>query len=507
MTYYVVKAGDGTWNETVVPDVNGSIDKTTMPHALIRQEDGTFLFAPFAWQGRRVGDEVSNPTPAFINRTIQDVFFYANRLGFLADETAVFSAAGDYSDFWRRTVLDYVASDALAVSATTTDVALLDYAVPFNDGIMLFSAQRQFSLTNGESGLSADTVEIKPVTNYLMSRAVRPVPLGNQVYFASDAGGNVQLQEYTRLEGENATDAAEVTAHVPGFVETGVSKLVAAPDLSSVFLLRRGQTTVYPYQFFWNGNEKVLSAWRKWDFGTAKVISGVFFDGVLNLLMQRGLDYSLEALDLRPNAESVGQSALIYLDRGVTLTGVYASGRTTFTFPYTPDMTKLAIVRGSASQYAESLILPSTYRVDGAGIISVPGNESASTVTAGETYSTIFQFSRQYPLDYQSRPLTTGRLQLTNWSVVYTDTVHFEAVVQPYGPDAIGIEPIVTDFTGRLIGTASYRLGQVTYRSGSYTFSVGGDASLATVALQNSSPYASTFVSAEWEGKYWSRAR
>lgn len=505
-TYYVAKAADGTWNETVVPDVNSYIDPATMPHALVRQADGTFLFAPFTWQQRRVGDKVSNPDPTFIGRPIRDVFFYANRLGFLADETVMFSVAGDYSDFWRRTVLDYVQSDALAVSATTTDVATLDYAVPFNDGIMLFSGQRQFSLTNGDNGLSADTVEIKPVTNYLMSRNVRPAPIGSQVYFASDSGGNVQLQEYTRQEGSDSTDAAEVTAHVPGLVPAGITQLVAAPDLNSVIVLRSGHADAYPYQFFWNGNEKVQSAWRTWDFEGGQVISGTYFDGKLSMLMKRGSNFSIEAMDLRPTARTLNQGTLIHLDRSVTLTGTYdpIANRTVFTFPYSYDPTKVTLIRGTASPHPDSLMLG--VRFDGATSVSVPGNETGFTVTGGETYGFRFQFSRQYPLDYQGRPLTTGRLQITNFSVVYTDTGFFQTEVKPYGPDVMGVTPSVTNYSGRLLGTASYRLGQITYQSGSHTFSVGADAKLATIAITSRSPYPLTLVSAEWEGKFFNRA-
>ncbi|MCR5870680.1 hypothetical protein LRS12_08160 [Sphingomonas sp. J344] len=144
VSYYVVRNGS-VWDETVSPGLPNAISAATMPHALVRQSDGSFVFAPFSWKPRRVGDLVTNPAPPFVNRRLRDVFFYKNRLGFLVDESVVFSVAGDYGDFWRRTVLDYIESDPLSVSATTTDVALLDYAVPFNDGIMLFSAQRQFS--------------------------------------------------------------------------------------------------------------------------------------------------------------------------------------------------------------------------------------------------------------------------------------------------------------------------------------------------------------------------
>lgn len=507
-SYYVQGQG-GVYVETVDDTINNTIDPRTMPHALIRQPDGSFIFAPFTWQPRRVGDAKTNPTPAYVGRPIRDVFFYANRLGLLADETVTFSAAGDYSDFWRRTVLDYVESDALAVSATTTDVAILDYAVPFNDGIMLFSAQRQFSLSNGENGLSARTVEIKPVTNYLMAGRVRPAPLGAQVYFASDGGGNVQVQEYTRLEGTDATDAAEVTAHVPGLIPSGVTQIVAASDLNAAFIVSRGSPRVFPYQFFWNGDEKVVSAWREWDFGEASVLSGAFFDGQLTLLMEREGQYSLEALDLRPNARSPSQVGLIHLDRAVIVTGTYrdADDRTVFTLPYVPAEDTLRLVRTAADPHADSMIRPTSYRMEGPTTVSVPGRE-AFPVTIGQVYRTYFRFSRQYPQDYQGRPLSTGRLQLTQFTVSFADTAYLESEVLPYGPNVVDPSLVSrTTFNGRLLGDASYRLGSLNYYTGSHSFPVAADAKLASVAIVNETPYAMTLVSAEWEGKYWNRAR
>src|SRR3546814_1269810 len=52
---------------------------------------------------------------SFIGRPIRDVFFYQNRLGFLVDENVVFSCAGDFGNYWRTTVLDYISSDVIDV--------------------------------------------------------------------------------------------------------------------------------------------------------------------------------------------------------------------------------------------------------------------------------------------------------------------------------------------------------------------------------------------------------
>jgi hypothetical protein len=54
-------------------------------------------------------------------------------------------------------------------------------------------------------------------------------------------------------------------------------------------------------------------------------------------------------------------------------------------------------------------------------------------VTAGEAYRTELKFSQQFPLDYYGKPLSTGRLQLHTFTVVYDKTGFFNAEVAPYG--------------------------------------------------------------------------
>ncbi|SKB49790.1 phage nozzle protein [Sphingopyxis flava] len=512
-SYYV--RGDGTtWNEAVRPGLKNLIDPLTMPHALVRKADGTFEFAPFCWKPRQVGDTVTNPAPFFIGRPIRDVFFYQNRLGFLTDESVVFSAAGDYGEFWRRTVLDYIDSDPITVSATSNDVALLDFAATFNDGIVLFSGQKQFSLSNGEAGTTATSLEINPVTSYKLAQGVRPVPNGETVIFATEQGGYTAIQEYTRLDGRDATDAAEITAHVPGFIPQGVSKIIPAPELNTIALVMANSDNperLYIYQYYWDGDRKIISAWRRWSLAGAQVLSGTAVDGKLLLVVRRNNKAYLESIDLQPTAVSEAQEHLIYLDRQVTLSGVYdaETDTTTFTFPYEPEPSLLRMVRTLGDAYPESIIQGASITVDGS-TVTVAGDESHASVTAGEAYKTAMRFSQQFPLDYQGKPLTSGRLQLRTFMVTFVDTPFFTAEVQPYGLYAnIADEDKrhVYQITGQRLGEAQMLTGSLSYYSGSQPFSVEADASQALITLINDTPFSSFFVSAEWEGLYYSRAR
>lgn len=510
VSYYVRRNG-AVWDETVANGLKNALSPQTMPHALVREGDGTFTFAPFSWQSRRVGDEDTNPPPTFIGRNIRDVFFYQNRLGFLVDENVVFSCAGDFGNFWRNTVLDYVKSDVIDVAVTTSSVTLLNHALPFNDGILAFSDQVQFSISNGEDGLTPESAAIQPVTRYEVNTAVRPVTIGTEVYFCGDQNGSSIVWEYTRQEEADGLAAAEITAHVPSLVPSGVRKLIAAQNHKALFALT-GTSKVYVYQFYWNGNEKIQSAWREWDFGDP-VLGGEYIDGNVYLLISRADGVMLERLNLEAGAKPAEQPHQVYLDQRTVVTGVYdpINDKTTFTFPFEVTLGDIELIRPSTHPTRPgSLIDPSTYTRPSPTVIEVPFNE-VGIATAGRPYTMRLQFSQQFPQDFQGRPLTTGRLQLRTFTVYYSKTAFFRTEVSPYGqalnPDVEAVVPAkIADFTGKVVGDSDLRLNQPSYHTGSYSFQIYGDANQATIALSNDTHVGSTFVSAEWEGFYFNRA-
>lgn len=506
-----VRRNGAVWDETVAPNQVNALNSETMPHCLVREADGTFTFAPFSWAPRRVGDEQTNPAPTFIGRTIRDVFFYQNRLGFLVDENVVFSCSGDFGNFWRNTVLDYVATDVVDVAAATKNVALLNYAVPMNHGILCFADQTQFSLTNGEDGLTPESVAIQPVMHYEVNPEVRPVQIGTEVYFCGDQNSSSVVWEYTRMEEAEALAAAEITAHVPRYLPKGLKQLIPAANNRALFAVTGGPS-LFPYQFYWNGNEKLQSAWREWRFD-GDVLSGTHIDGELYLIVRRGGTVSLQKINLEIGAKPAEQLDQVYLDRRVALTGTYdpVNDYTQFVIPYAANQARFQLVRsGSHPSRPGSLVDPSTYTWFGPSVFRVPGNE-LGVCTGGETYDMELQFSRQFPVDFQNRPVTTGRLQLRTFTVYFTDTAYFRTKVAPYGaalaPDQQDVIPAkLADFTGKVVGRADLILNRPVKHTGSYSFQVYGDAAQATITLTNDTHVGCTFVSAEWEGFYYRRS-
>ncbi|MFN3582780.1 hypothetical protein [Phenylobacterium sp.] len=517
---YYVRYSSGVWDETVAPGLQNAIDPGTMPHALIRQANGEFRFVPFSWAPRRVGDTETNPNPGFIGRTISGVFFYQNRLAFLYDENCVLSCAGDFGNFWRMTVLDYIDSDVIDVAATSTRVSLLRHAVPFNDGIVLFSDQTQFAMSNGEMGVSPMSVAIRPVTNYEVAHRAPPVALGTEVYFASEKNGWATIREYSRMADSDATSAADITAHVPRYIPAGVHQLAPAADLNAVFVLTDGAPNrVFVYQFYWvDAQNKAQSAWHVWEMGwNDRVMSAAYLKGYLYLLIARPNGLSLERINLQAGARPYGASQRVHLDRLTQVVGVYdpARQRTYFNLPYRHEevLAPVRVVRSDAvGPRAMSLISPDDYVFEADNmVLSVPGNE-AGVHLVGVQYTFRFVFSKQYLRRGDGTPVTTGRLQLRTFTINYRETGFFRTEVQPYGaatdPQVEEVLPAkLADFTGKTLGAVELRLGTPQVATGDYAFQVYGEAEAAVIALTNRTHVASTFVSAEWEAFYFNRAR
>jgi hypothetical protein len=201
-SYWVIYTSDDVWEETVEPDLQNALDEDTMPYSLIREADGTFTFTPFKYQPRKIGDDKTNPYPSFVGRKINDVFFFKNRLGLLADENVIFSNSGDFGNYWRTTVTDLLDSDVVDIAMSSQKVSVLNFAVTFNERL-------QFAL-NVDQLLTPTSTSVDTVTEYEMINNVRPASIGTDVYFVTPYGDFSRIREYFVQKEENSNDTTSL---------------------------------------------------------------------------------------------------------------------------------------------------------------------------------------------------------------------------------------------------------------------------------------------------------
>lgn len=501
--------GSGTWKETVKPGIPCKLDPATLPHALIRQADGTFTFGPLEWGERICGDEDSAPFPSFVGRPLNGLFFYRNRLSFLSGENVVMSEVGEFFNFFLTTVTTLVDSDVVDVAASHTKSSILHHAVTFSGGLLLFSDQSQFVLEH-DTVLSNATVSIKPVTEFEASMKAAPVSSGKTVFFATDKGEWGGVREYITLpDNSDQNDASDITAHVPRYVRGNVSRLECSTNEDMLLVLSEEmRTSLWLYKYFWNGSEKIQSAWSRWDM-CGEVLSAAILNTGVYLIMQYGDGVYLEKMDITPGYKDEGETFEYCLDRKITerdvTLGAYdAINKTTaITLPYDipAGYTPVVVTRTGGPDAPGNLLR----RVDVTGprTITVEGPDAhGRKLFIGIPYESSYTFST-FAIregDSKGNAVTTGRLQLRRLTLNCSNTGFLHMYVTPK------FRPTSTyTFTGRELGHGTNIIGAIPLYTGTINFPILSLNTQVEVKVGSDSFLPFALVNASWEGFYNTR--
>jgi hypothetical protein len=505
--------GPGVWKESVKPGTKLYLKAATMPHALISEADGTFTFDEIEWDPRKCGDSDSSPDPSFVGDYIEDVFFHRNRLGLLSGENSIMSRNGSFFDFFRTTATAVLDDDPIDVGASHVKVSLLKHAVPYQDQLVLFSEQTQFTVS-GNDLLTPKTVSIRPQTEYVCDGNVRPVGLGQSIFFAARRGDYSSIWEYTIDKVSQTASASEVTAHVPAYVPKGVFKMAGTSNESVLAMLASSDPTrIYIYRFYTSSDgQRLQAAWQKWSLpGDPKILNVEFIESDMFVVAQREDGVYLEKIRMQPNAFDEGLGFLVRLDRRIHSTDLPAPaysaafGYTVYTLPYMPSENIVAVTSPGGNTLP-AIELPIEV-ISGTGLqVALRGDTRGAKVWFGEPYERRYRFSkfflRQQSANGGSTAVQTGRLQLRQMTLAYNNSSYFRVEVTPEGR-----QTYVYEMTGRTLGNAQNILGHIPLRSGKMSIPIMSRNDRVTIDLSSDSWMPSAFINAEWQGTHNEKAR
>lgn len=498
--------GGYVYKETIAPNIETSLNAGNMPHKLVRLANGHFEFDEVDYADRKVGDDTTNPFPSFASRfadpnppTISDIFFHRNRLGLLAGENVIFSEAGEFQEFnfFQRTTLTVLDSDPIDVAVSNNKVSILKHAVPFNESLLLFSDLTQFRL-DATDLLTPETVSIDVTTQFEASLNAKPVGAGRYVYFGTRKGTYSGIREYFVDLDAEVDDAADITAHVPTYIKGTISKLQASSN-EDILLVQTVENPekIYVYKYYWQGNEKLQSSWSEWTF-SGKIRSATFDNSEIVLCVEYDDSLSLERLNLSVNSaeEITTSNHNVHLDRRrLYRTPSFFQGDLT-------ELTDLVQNEGFLCVTKDGSIIPITEVYDYLNEGYTQGQGFGdNAIFIGKPYEFRYQFSPQL-LRSDKNVISTGRLQLRNWTVLFNNTAYFEAHVTPSNRATS-----INKFTGRVLGKSSNKLNQVAVSDGSFRFPILTNANDVTIELYSDSYKPCKFTSAEWEGFFVMRSR
>ena len=296
---YYVKYNGNVYLETFRPGLANAFDATTMPHKIERTSSTTFPLSSIAWVDRAFGDIDSAPEPTFVGKTIDDIFFFKNRLGVLAQDNIIMSETGEFFNFFPTTVTDVLDSDPIDVAVDSNKAVHLKYAIPFNKELLVFGDKAQFILSSSKA-LTPKDINVQQSTAYDINSDVAPITLGPNVYFATDKSNSSIVREYFTVPDTTSNDAANITAHCPFYIPNGLKKITGSSKYDMIFAITGDTNKIYVYNYYWQGDEKAQSAWHTWEIDSDEVIFNieVLNDNLLVMVEYPNGDTKLESISL-----------------------------------------------------------------------------------------------------------------------------------------------------------------------------------------------------------------
>jgi hypothetical protein len=371
--YYVKFDGTGVWSETLAPATSLGLTDTTMPHALINNNDGTFTFQKLDWVDRSCGNSTdTNPDPSFVGKAIQNLTFYKNRLGILSGENLILAENASYFNFYATTVTQVLDTDPIDIAASGTQVNTLKNSVGFNETLLLFSDTAQYKLDHAGDTISPTTAILNEVSSFEHDDNVRPVAAGKFAYFAQARTSNTAIREYFSDDNTLTNDGLDISVAVQSLMPTNAYQIISntvedclailcsdtadaqvVPYATSSNVTATNADTMYIYKYFFDGGEKVQTAWSKWEFTGVKILGGFSIESNIYLFTAEGKTTKLFKVDLR-NLKDATLGYGIYLDKRASATGTYSSGTdlTTVTSPYGAKTGLMAVDKTNGTDYA-----------------------------------------------------------------------------------------------------------------------------------------------------------
>lgn len=510
--YYVnYNQGKNAWLECAAPGITYRYKADTMPHALVRETNGSFSFKRLQWSPRKVGDDDSNPQPSFIGSNINDIFFYRNRLGFISEQNVILSGSSDFYNFWFRSAAAIADTDPIDLAVSSNRVSILTHAVPFARQLMLFSRQGQFVLSS-DGVMTPKSAKVDQITSFDYSDDAQPVGIGQSIFFINNRINYSSLMRYYTVQDvADLKDAQDTSAHIPTYIPKGIFRLSGNTTDNTVLMCSRSvPNTVWVFKYIINNGQSLQQSWSKWTFGYegSQVLLAQFVGADIYLLINTDGGLFLQKSGLTGNAlDFSDQPVRYFIDRKIRYVipqNAKYSGYNDYTEVSFKDIYG-AVPNQDSSTYC--LISPQGYynKVSEwdsqTGVFRIRGDIRGQVFFVGRQYEFSATLSKQVIKNSSNDTITSqdqGRLQLRYYWINYNKSGPFDCLVDNNSKN----KHFKYTCTSKYLGASQSILGKYQIHTGKFKFPVQDNNLEVDITIKSDNPLSLNLISGGWEGLY-----
>ena len=524
------KNGPGSWVECPAPGIVKSFDAGTMPVVIQRtsianeglsNEMATFTVKQFTYKDRGVGDDITNPIPSFVGKTVNKVLFFRSRLVFLSGSGVITARPGtvDEPNFWSQSALAVGNKDPIDIQCSSTLPSDLFEGIEIPGGLLCFSTNQQFLLASDDTIFNPDTAKLRAIATYNYNVNVEPISLGTTIGYIDNSGKYSRFNEMAGISRDRDAQVMETSKPIPSTLPKNINLITNSPENQLVVLGVNDTDTVYGYKYFQSAEGRQQSAWFKWKFNT-KIKYQFIIDDEYYYLDEDDFLQKLSILqkDTDPSIDQDSVNYLIHLDNFVDIQGgsysettkltTFTHGSASCVFNWQSDIRNSPVPNGKLvvvdinsdatriARYAECTV------TSAGATFTVPGDWSSATVKIGYLYEYNVHFPRLYVQQSDGRSL---RSDINASLVVHRVKLNFgkiglyETTLTRVGKDPYTEVYESTDLDEYEVSDAPYLAEKIK------TIPVYEKNSNVDITLKSSHPAPATLFSMSWEGDYTNR--
>ena len=523
--------GEGTWEECAKPGRKIRLKRSTMPIALIRTADGNFRLTELdgsaytvttasgqvtanapQWDDALVGDDVTNPEPSFVGKEINKMLFFRNRFCMLSDENIVMSRPGDFTNFFNKSAIQFIASDPIDISASSGYPAILHDGIQTNTGLVLFSSNQQFMLTTDSDVFSPTTAKINALSTYNFNSATNPISLGTTIGFLDNAGKFSRFFEMAELQREGEPEIIEQSAVVSKLFEKDLQLISNSRENSVIFFSSENTPTMYGYRYFDNIRERKLASWFKWQV-TGNIKYHCMQDDSLYVVVENNNKFQLLKYAIKVDAATnLIAGNRIHLDHLMEIpVNIFNSNPTAPTVTYNPTTKKSTFAKPVGLESSNQLVAyddgGTNNNLGRYGLITVNGsNLELDGDWRNETFYIGYQFTMQVDLP----TIYVSRLEGEAYRSDSRANTIIHRVKLAFGP--IGLYKTILNRTGRnnfeqlfeVTNANTYSANTAAIRNDNklYSVPVYDRNTNVTLTIKSEHPAPANILYLTWEGAY-----
>ena len=409
-------SGEGVWEECAEPSRQIKFDKSTLPIQLARTSLTQFTLGQVDYEDCHVGSTLTAPKPSFIstvsgqdgatatvNRYINKMIFFRNRLVFLSDENVIMSRPGDFFNFFPKSAIAASAEDPIDLSCSSEYPAIVYDGIQVNSGLVLFTKNQQFMLTTDSDVLSPVTAKINALSTYNFNIKTNPISLGTTLAFLDNAGKFTRMFEMANVLREGEPIILEQSVVISKLFPKNINLIANSRENSFIIFAEKDQSKIYGFRYFTSGEKRIMQSWITWEL-SGNIQHVCMLDDSIYAVVRNGTTDVLQKFNLKMQDDGTlvtenSKTYKVYMDNITAVTtssGTFnaTTGKTTFPKPSgyasSKQLAAYDIDAGdNIGQYAQ-------VTVNNAGNLEIVGDWSAQTFLLGYLYDMEIEFPKFY---------------------------------------------------------------------------------------------------------------